>query len=231
MSNLTISFKESSNLCILGISSFLVLIFGSYPWEDLELVLFSMTSSSSSKTDSICILYCVFDIGVFTGLSFLDRSNLCIINIILFGSYPCEDFELVSISMTSSSSSKTDFICILYDVFDVGVFIGSSRREVSPLYTLYFLPCWSSIFSLFVGHYVSLSFQQNWFHPIWSSVLKLSQFSFRVPQAVVPLTQAVVPLEVQKKHHAEVPGRYRSGTGSHAVCPAGSERYQGGSTA
>ena len=62
-------------------------------------------------------------------------------------------------------------------------------------------------------------------------VLKLSQFSFRVPQVVVPLTQAVVPLEVQKKQQAVVPGRYRSGTGSHAVCPAVPERYRGGSTA
>ena len=31
----------------------------------------------------------------------------------LFGSYPFEDLELVSISMTSSSSSKTDLICCL----------------------------------------------------------------------------------------------------------------------
>ena len=71
VSTFTVSFGESSNLCIIGI-----IFLGSYPWEDLELVLFSMTSSSSSKTDCICLLYCVFDIGGFTGLSFIDRSNL-----------------------------------------------------------------------------------------------------------------------------------------------------------
>ena len=38
--------------------------------------------------------------------------------------------------MTSSSSSKTEFTCIFYDVFDVGGFVGSSRLEVSLLYLL-----------------------------------------------------------------------------------------------
>ena len=38
--------------------------------------------------------------------------------------------------MTSSSSSKTEFICIFYDVFDVGVFVGSSLIEVSHLYII-----------------------------------------------------------------------------------------------
>ena len=51
-------------------------LFGSYPFEDLELVSISMTSSSSSKTDFICILYCVFDLGGFTDLAFMDRLNL-----------------------------------------------------------------------------------------------------------------------------------------------------------
>ena len=35
--------------------------------------------------------------------------------------------------MTSSSSSKTEFSCIFYDVFDVGGYAGSSRLEVSLL--------------------------------------------------------------------------------------------------
>ena len=48
---------------------------------------------------------------------------------ILFGSYPLEDLELVLISMTSSSSSKTDFIYIPLCVFDIGVFTGSLIRE------------------------------------------------------------------------------------------------------
>ena len=93
------------------------LLFGPYPWEVLELVLISMTSSSSSKTDSICILYCVFDIGG----SFASLTSYFLLLIWL---YPFEDLELVSISMTSSSSSKTDSICILYCVFDLEVLPG-----------------------------------------------------------------------------------------------------------
>ena len=52
------------------------LLFVSYSFEDFELVSISMTSSSSSKTDSICILYCIFDIGGFSNLVFMDRLNL-----------------------------------------------------------------------------------------------------------------------------------------------------------
>ena len=52
-----------------------LLLFGFYPCEDLELVFISMTISSSSKTDFIWISCCVFDIGGFTCLSFIERSN------------------------------------------------------------------------------------------------------------------------------------------------------------
>ena len=38
--------------------------------------------------------------------------------------------------LTSLSSSKTEFACIFYDVFDVGGFAGSSRLEVSLLFLL-----------------------------------------------------------------------------------------------
>jgi hypothetical protein len=44
--------------------------------------------------------------------------------------------ELMVSFMTSSSSSKTESLCIFYDVFDVGVFAGSSLIEVSHLYTI-----------------------------------------------------------------------------------------------
>ena len=44
------------------------------------------------------------------------------------------------ILMTSLSSSKPEFACIFYDVFDVGGFAGSSRLEVSLLYLLG-IPC------------------------------------------------------------------------------------------
>ena len=46
VSNLFASFGESSNLFILDI-----IFLGSYPCEELELVVILMTSSSSSKTD------------------------------------------------------------------------------------------------------------------------------------------------------------------------------------
>ena len=45
------------------------------------------------------------------------------------------------ILVTSSSSSKTEFTRIFYDVFDVGGYAGSSRLEVSLLYLLAYLPC------------------------------------------------------------------------------------------
>ena len=45
------------------------------------------------------------------------------------------------IFMTSLSSSKTEFACVFYDVFDVGGYAGSSRLEVSLLYLLAYLPC------------------------------------------------------------------------------------------
>ena len=44
------------------------------------------------------------------------------------------------ILLTSSSSSKTEFTRIFYDVFDVGGYAGSSRLEVSLLYILGILP-------------------------------------------------------------------------------------------
>ena len=62
MSNSVTSFGESSNLCILA-SSYLVVIW-SYPCEDIELVVISITSSSPSKTDFPFISYCVLILEV-----------------------------------------------------------------------------------------------------------------------------------------------------------------------
>ena len=64
---------------------------------------------------------------------FGERSNLCILSIILswllFGSYPCKVLELVVIFITSPSSSKTDFPFISYCVFDLAGFTGLSFRD------------------------------------------------------------------------------------------------------
>ena len=45
------------------------------------------------------------------------------------------------ILVTSSSSSKTEFTRIFYDVFNVGGYADSSQLEVSLLYLLAYLPC------------------------------------------------------------------------------------------
>ena len=55
------------------------LLFGFYPCENLELVFISIASSSSSKTDFICTSCCVFYVGGFSGVSFLERSYSLIV--------------------------------------------------------------------------------------------------------------------------------------------------------
>ena len=65
VSNLIVSFIESSNHCILA-SCFLVLVWFSL-WI-LELMVILMKSLRSSKTEFACIFYDVFDVGGFTGL-------------------------------------------------------------------------------------------------------------------------------------------------------------------
>src|SRR3954469_16032698 len=90
MSNSITSFGESSNLCILA-SSYLVVIW-SYPCEDIELVVISITSSCSSKSDPSFISYCDFDLCGFSvshqvrylTLLYLIHSHLVITNIFTF---------------------------------------------------------------------------------------------------------------------------------------------------
>src|SRR3954469_5046014 len=65
MSNSITSFRESLNLCILA-SSYLFVIW-SYPCEDLELVVISITISCSSKLDLPFISCCDFDLCGFLG--------------------------------------------------------------------------------------------------------------------------------------------------------------------
>jgi hypothetical protein len=62
VSNLIVSFRESSNLCILGII-FVGLI--GHPCEVLELVVSSMKISSSSKKEFVWDTSCVFGVWRF----------------------------------------------------------------------------------------------------------------------------------------------------------------------
>ena len=90
MSNSVTSFGESSNLCILA-SSYLVVIW-SYPCEDIELVVISITSSCSSKSDLPYVSCCDFDLCGFSvshqvryiTLFYLILSHLVITNIFTF---------------------------------------------------------------------------------------------------------------------------------------------------
>ena len=93
--------------------------------------------------------------------------------------------DLVVIFETSPSSSKTDSECLSYCVFDVWGFIGSSCMEVSHLSP-------HNIFSLADPQY----FQQNWFHPVWSSdaqVIVVLVWAVFLGSAVVPAPSPVVP--------------------------------------
>src|SRR4051812_36064156 len=90
MSNSVTSFRENSNLCILA-SSYLVVI-SSYPCEDIELVVISITSSCSSKSDLPFVSCYDFDLCGFSvshqvryiTLFYLILSHLVIINISTF---------------------------------------------------------------------------------------------------------------------------------------------------
>ena len=55
-------------------------LFGFYPCENLDLVFISIPSFSSSKTNFIRISCCVFVVGGFTGLSFIERSNSLLVD-------------------------------------------------------------------------------------------------------------------------------------------------------
>ena len=103
------------------------------------------------------------------------------------------------IFMTSLGSSKTEFSCIFYDVFDVGGYAGSSRLEVSLLSLLRIPPlrCFDATrlalsnkfeFAQFGAHLQKL--WQFWFP--WS-ILCFSGSGLRLAPAVVPRSTAVVP--------------------------------------
>ena len=56
--------------------------------------------------------------------------------LLLLGDSPCEVLELVANFSTSPSSSKMEFVCIFYCVFEFAAFTGSLVWEVPHLFTL-----------------------------------------------------------------------------------------------
>ena len=104
------------------------------------------------------------------------------------------------IFMTSSCSSKTEFTCIFYDVFDVGGFAGSSRLEVSLLYLLAYLPCLFLLYPVAVLMLLVVLFPTS-LRLLNSELICRSYGSsgflesgFCLVPAVVPRATAVVPL-------------------------------------
>ena len=68
---------------------------------------------------------------------FVESSNHCILAssfLILICIFYFEVLELVVIFVTSSSTSKTDFICFFYCVFGVGGFTGLIRGRVLTIF-------------------------------------------------------------------------------------------------
>ena len=108
----------------------------------------------------------------------------CIIFLVLVWFFSLGDLELMVIFMTSSSSSKTDFTCIFYDVFDVGGYAGSSLLEVSLLCLLSIPPLPLLTTRCLVSH--KLEFAQFGAH-----LQKLWQFWFpsgsTAARAAIPL--------------------------------------------
>ena len=72
-------------------------------------------------------------------VSFVESSNHCILAssfLVLVWCFSLWFLELMVIFMTSSSSSKTDFMCFFHYVFVVGGIAGSSPMEVSHLHII-----------------------------------------------------------------------------------------------
>ena len=126
------------------------------------------------------------------------------------------------ILVTSSSSSKTEFTCIFYDVFDVGGYAGSSLLEVSLLSCKAYLLCLFLLTSLCFDATRCLVSNKLEFAQFGAHMKKFWQFCFSpcsstAVAAVVPLVassgstapQAVVPLAVFGRSTAVVPGYYR----------------------
>src|SRR3954469_19118435 len=132
MSNSVTSFGESSNLCIL-VSSYW-LIFWSYLCDDIELVVISITSSCSSKSDLPFVSCCDFDLCGsvphqvrYITLFYLILSHLVIINISTFY------WEaLVALYPTQFESGQSELLVKSYCRLNICLFVCFLGRAVVP---------------------------------------------------------------------------------------------------
>ena len=115
------------------------------------------------------------------------------------------------ILVTSSSSSKTEFTRIFYDVFDVGGYAGSSRLEVSLTVLMLLVFLYPTSLSLLNSELICRSYGSFGF----LAVVPRPERQYRLsPQAVVPLSKAVVPPMAISGSTATVPRWYRLDFGS-----------------
>ena len=145
-------------------------------------------------------------------VSLVESSNHCILasSFLVLVWFSLWDLELMVILMTSSSSSKTEFTCIFYDVFGVGGFTGLIRWRVLTIFLWDFsnlllidisFNIVLALFSSFPTNLVSSNSESvcrscvsfnvlkrgccgcNFLVPLWSGSKKLHPLQF----AVVPL--------------------------------------------
>jgi hypothetical protein len=116
------------NLLLLGVS----------PCEILVLVASFPTSPSSSKTESVCIFYSVFEFGGFTG-SFLKEvftsSYLVFYLLLLLGFYGLHWIYIFLSFSKSPSLLKSEYGCESYRIFREVIFCRFQARfepEIQP---------------------------------------------------------------------------------------------------
>ena len=95
------------------------------------------------------------------------------------------------ILVTSSSSSKTEFTRIFYDVFDVGGFAGSSQLEVSVAVLMLLVVLFPTSLSLLNSELICRSYGSSCFF----------ECGFVTVPAVVPWYPAVVLLRGHKRQY------------------------------
>jgi hypothetical protein len=97
-----------------------LLLLGVSPCEVLVLVANFPTSPSSSKMESVCIFYCVFEFGGFTG-SFLKEvftsSYLVFYLLLLLGFYGLHWIDIFLSFLKSPSLLKSESGCKSYRIF------------------------------------------------------------------------------------------------------------------